>query len=133
MVATIIGLIGVAGFIGLALWMQSAWFGVLAVFMLMNCWTGLRHAQALTRLAKLPRRDGYACPWCKSAPPVGNFWVCGKCRQPFDTFQTQAVCPQCATRFAVTKCLDCGRLHPMSEWIAPTPLVPAGINSPIVP
>ncbi|HEX4921220.1 MAG TPA: hypothetical protein VFV92_10830, partial [Candidatus Bathyarchaeia archaeon] len=66
------------------------------------------------------------CPWCKAAPPVGNFWVCGKCKNPFDTFQTQAVCPYCATQFPVTKCLDCGELHPMREWIAPfvtTPLL----------
>jgi Zn-dependent protease len=119
MVATIIGFLGVAGFIVLAVWMHSVWFGVLSVFMLMNCWSGLRQAQALSRLAKLPRRDGFACPRCKTAPPVGDFWKCGQCRQPFDTFQTQAVCPHCATQFAVTKCLDCGGPYPMSEWIVP--------------
>ena len=117
MVATILGFLGVAGFIGLALWMHSVWFGVLSVFMLMNCWGGLRHAQALSRFAKLPRREGFACPRCKTAPPLGDFWKCGRCRQPFDTFQTRAVCPHCAAQFAVTKCLDCGGLHPMSEWM----------------
>jgi Zn-dependent protease len=124
MAATIIGFIGVAGFILLAFWIHSVWFGVLALFMLLNCWGGLRHAQALSRLAKLPRRDGFACPWCKAAPPVGNFWVCGKCKNPFDTFQTQAVCPYCATQFPVTKCLDCGGLYPMREWIAPAVVAP---------
>jgi Zn-dependent protease len=119
MVATIIGLAGVAGFIILALWAQSLWFGVLSVFMLMNCWTGLRQAQALSRLAKLPRHDGFACPRCKAAPPVGRFWMCGQCRMSFDTFQTQAVCPHCAAQFAVTKCLDCGGLHPLGEWTVP--------------
>ena len=119
MAAAIIGLVGVAGFIILAIWMQSIWFGVLSVFILMNCWTGLRQAQALSRLAKLPRHDGFACPWCKAAPPVGNYWKCGQCGQPFDTFRTQAVCPQCAAQFAATKCLDCGRAHPMSEWMVP--------------
>jgi len=119
MVATILGLLGVAGFIGLAFWRQSVWLGVIAVFMLMNCWGGLRHAQALLRFAKLPRRDGFACPACKSPPPFGDFWKCGKCGQAFDTFQTHAVCPHCATQFAVTKCLDCGAVHPISEWIVP--------------
>src|SRR6267143_1086053 len=38
-VATILGFLGVAGFIILALRMHSAWFGVLSVFMLMNCWS----------------------------------------------------------------------------------------------
>jgi Zn-dependent protease len=118
MVATIIGFLGVAGFIILALWMRSLWYGVLSVFMLMNCWSGLRQAQALSRLAKLPRRDGFACPRCKTAPPLGEFWKCGQCGQPFDTFQARAVCPHCAAQFAVTKCLDCGAPHAMSEWVA---------------
>ena len=117
MVATILGFVGVAGLIGLALWMQSVWFGILAVFILMNCWSGLQHARALLRLDKLPRRDGFACPWCKAAPPMGDFWKCGQCGQQFDTFQTQGVCPHCSTRFAVTHCLDCGRPHPISEWM----------------
>jgi len=117
MVATVLGFVGVAGFIALALWRQSVWFGVLAVFMLMNCWGGLRHAQALLRLAKLPRRDEFACPRCKTAPPVGDFWKCGRCGQPFDTFQTGGVCPHCSAQFAVTKCLDCGAEQPMSEWM----------------
>jgi Zn-dependent protease len=119
MVAAILGLVGVAGFIGLAFWMQSVWYGAIAVFMLMNCWGGLRHAQALLRFAKLPRREGFVCPACKTKPPLGDFWKCGRCGQPFDTFQTQAVCPHCATQFAVTKCLDCGAVHPLSEWFAP--------------
>jgi len=117
MVATVLGLIGVAGFIGLALWQQSVWLGAIAVFMLMNCWGGLQHARALLRLSKLPRRDGFACPTCKTAPPIGDYWTCGKCGQPFDTFQSHAVCPHCSTQFAQTKCLDCGRLNPMNDWM----------------
>jgi Zn-dependent protease len=119
MVATILGFIGVAGFIMLALWAHSVWFAVLAGFMLLNCWGGLRHAQALSRLGKLPRREGFACPRCKAAPPVGELWKCGQCGQPFDTFLTQAVCPYCAAQYPVTGCLDCGELYPMSEWAAP--------------
>jgi Zn-dependent protease len=119
MVATVIGFAGVAGLLLLAAWMQSLWFGVLAVFILMNCWGGLRQATALSRLAKLPRHDGFACPSCKAAPLVGAFWVCRQCREPFDTFQTRAVCPHCAAQFPVTKCVECGSLHPMSEWIVP--------------
>ncbi len=117
MVATILGLIGVVGFIGLAFWWQSPWVGVLAVFMLLNCWSGLQHARALLQMAKLPRRDGFSCPTCNTAPPVGEFWKCGKCGQAFDTFQNHAACPHCGTQYAQTKCLDCGRLHPMHEWM----------------
>ncbi len=117
MAATIVGFVGVAGLIILAVWMQSVWFGILSAFILMNCWRGLRQAQALSRLEKLPRHDGFACPSCKAAPPVGAFWMCGKCGNAFDTFQTKAVCPHCAAQFSVTKCMDCGGLRPMSEWI----------------
>lgn len=119
MVATVIGFVGIAGFIVFAVWNQSLWYGVMAVFLLMNCWSGLQHARALSRLAKLPRRDGFACPRCNTAPPVGNFWKCGQCGQPFDTFQNQGTCPHCGTQFAATRCLDCGALLPLSEWIAP--------------
>src|SRR2546429_920615 len=120
MVATILGFIGVAGFIGLAFWRHSPWLGVIAVFMLMNCWSGLKNGQALLRFAKLPRRDGFACSACETKPPIGDFWKCGRCGQPFDTFRTRAACPHCATQFAVTKCLDCGAVHPMTEWVVPT-------------
>lgn len=117
MVATIFGLIGVAGFIGLAFWQQDLWLGAIAIFMLMNCWSGLQQARALLRFSKVPRRDGFACPTCAAAPPLGEYWRCGKCGQPFDTFQSQAVCPHCSTQYGQTKCLDCGRLNPMNNWM----------------
>lgn len=118
MVATVIGLIGAAGLIVFAIWTQSVWSGAIAVFMLMNCWSGLRHALALSRFAKLPRYAGYACPSCKTSPPIGEFWKCGKCGREFDTFQTHGVCPQCGTQFPITKCIDCGEADPISEWEA---------------
>jgi Zn-dependent protease len=124
MVAAILGLAGAAGFVIIALWMHSVWLGVLSVFILMNCWNGLQQAKALSRLAKLPRREWFSCPRCKTAPPVGDFWKCGQCGQAFDTFQTQAVCPHCGAQFAVTKCMDCGGLNAMGEWAVPY-LVPS--------
>ena len=102
----------------LALRIQSVWLGVLSVFVLTNCWSGFQQARALSRLAKLPRREGFACPWCKASPPLGNFWKCSQCEQAFDTFQTQAACPHCATRYPVTGCLDCRKAYPMNEWAA---------------
>src|SRR2546429_9342637 len=51
MVAAGLGLIGAAGFIVFAFWMRSPWDGAMAIFMLMNCWGGLRHALALSRFA----------------------------------------------------------------------------------
>ncbi len=117
--ATALGFVGVIGFVGLAIWMQSIWFGVLAVFMLMNCWRGLQSGRALARLAKLPRREGYSCPRCHTAPPLGDLWKCAQCAQLFDTFSTQAVCPYCGARYATTGCLDCGAQFPVREWVVP--------------
>ena len=126
MVTTVLGFFGIAAFIGLAIWSQSGWLAVLAVFMLLNCWAGLKHARALLKIAQISRRDGFACPRCKSAPPIGNLWKCSQCQTSFDTFQTGAMCPACGTRFPVTKCIDCGAVHPLNQW-ALARLVPAGL------
>jgi Zn-dependent protease len=123
MAASVAGFLGAIGFIFLAWRAQSVWLGFIAIYLLMNCWGGWQHARALWQLEKLPRREGYACPRCNTAPPIGDVWQCGQCRHAFDTFQSQAVCPNCHTRFATTHCLTCGRQSPMSEWTSPV-LVP---------
>ena len=125
LVATILGLLGVVGGIGLAIYSRDAWLGIIAFYMLMNSWGGLKHAQDLLKMAKLPRRDGFQCPSCNTAPPVGEYWKCSNCGQAFDTFQTGAVCPSCRTQFPATRCLDCGHLHPMHEWMSRTLVAPS--------
>lgn len=122
MVTTLIGFVGVAGLIALAVWMRSAWFGILSVFILLNCWGGLLQARALARAASAPRRDGFACPVCHAAAPLGEFWLCGKCRRPFDLFATQAACPHCGEQFGVARCSECGTMRPVNEWLLPPPL-----------
>ena len=121
MIATIIGFIGVAGLIGLALLNHSLWIGILSVFILLNCWRGWVVARALMQLAKAPRHDGFACPLCDEAPPQGPYWRCGKCGAAFDTFETAATCPQCREQFVVTRCAACGQSSPMSNWILAPP------------
>jgi Zn-dependent protease len=117
--ASVIGFIGVAALIGLAIFLQSVWIGIMSAFILINCWGGLKQARALARIAKLPRREGFACPSCCTAPPLGELWRCGKCAQAFDTFATQAICPHCGTQFNATQCLDCGTSRPIAEWAVP--------------
>jgi len=116
MVATVVGLLGVVGLILLAALSQSLWLGVIAVFILLNCWRGLRHALHLTRLARVPRRAGFACPQCQSGPPTGAVWMCGHCHNPFDIFETGGVCPHCQAAFLTTRCLDCGANAPLEAW-----------------
>jgi Zn-dependent protease len=115
-VASLVGFAGVAGLIVLALLLQSVWIGIIAVFVALNCWRGFQSARILSRLDRLPRRTGLACPSCRAAPPVGAFWVCGQCRNAFDIFESGAVCSNCRALFAASRCVDCGRLSPMQEW-----------------
>lgn len=124
LVATILGFVGVIGFVGLAFWVRDVWFAAIAVFMLLNCWSGLQHARALLKVAKIPRREGFACPRCHSAPPLGEFWKCRQCGTSFDTFQTGAACPGCSARYDVTTCLDCHESRPIMEW-ATSAIAPA--------
>jgi len=124
MVATVLGFIGVAGFLLLAFWVHSLWYGVMAIFMLLNCWGGLKHALELSRIAKLSRREGFACPRCAAAPPAGEHWKCSHCEQAFDTFVTGATCPYCSARYSVTRCLDCGAASSIAQWAAPAQIIP---------
>jgi Zn-dependent protease/predicted RNA-binding Zn-ribbon protein involved in translation (DUF1610 family) len=126
MVTTIIGFIGVAALIGLAILGREVWFGIICVFILLNCWSGLMQARVLARVAKLPRHEGFTCPSCRQAPIIGPLWRCDKCQQQFDTFATRAVCPHCGAQFPVTRCPECGSAHSLSEWVAaaPTPAPP---------
>jgi Zn-dependent protease len=121
MAAVVVGFVGVAGLLALALWSQSLWFGILAAFILMNCWRGLQQARVLAKLAAMPRHQDFACPSCKAAPPQGAFWKCSQCGTAFDTFLTHATCPKCGNRFDVTRCVDCGQLNPIDAWAVGAP------------
>ena len=118
-VTTIIGFFGVAVLILLAILARDLWLGVIGVFILLNCWSGLKAARIMSRMEEAPRRAGFECPSCKAAPLVGAFWGCGKCRKAFDTFETHAICPHCNTQYNVTRCLDCGTMNPLDAWTAP--------------
>lgn len=124
MVATIIGFVGVAGLLVIALLRGSAWMGILCVFIAMSCWRGFQRARAMLRVERLPRHSGYACPSCRVPPPVGAFWLCANCYQPFDTFASQGFCPRCAARYEMTQCMNCGMSRSIDEWITGPALPP---------
>lgn len=116
-IASIVGFVGIAGFVALALWLQSIWLGILCVFILMNCWNGFKQAQSLMRIANAPRHHGFVCPLCRTVPPQGEFWLCGQCRKPFDTFATQGSCPHCQAQYGVAACPECGSQRPFMDWL----------------
>ena len=125
LIATVLGFIGIAGLISFAIWERDYWLGLITVFILLNCWGGLMQARALLRVARAPRRPGFSCPNCRTAPPQGAFWMCGKCRTSFDTFAAHGLCPNCGVQYTSTSCPECGVMRPLSEWMmsdAPPPL-----------
>ncbi len=116
MAATVVGFLGGAGLVGLAVWLQSIWIGIISLFLLSYCWRSFQQAQALLKVEHLPRRPEFACPVCRSSPPVGNYWRCKQCGQAFDPFATGATCPHCGTVHAVTACPDCGDARALRSW-----------------
>lgn len=136
MVASVLGLIGVVGSMVAIFWIAKAsgtrasiWFIVLGIFILMNCWRGFMQARALLRLDKAPRHDEMRCPNCASSPVKGDFWVCGKCENAFDIFDTHGTCPKCGAQFATAGCMECGKQFPIQEWMAPR-VLPPKLNRP---
>jgi Zn-dependent protease len=115
-VATILGFIGIIGYLYLALQMRSTWLVIMSIYLVVNCWSSFKYAQGLMKIDKLPRRGGFACPSCRKAPAIGNYWRCGQCQQGFDTFESGGKCPHCGAAYPLTVCLDCHRTYPMSEW-----------------
>jgi Zn-dependent protease len=120
MVTALVGFIGVAALLGLALLLQSVWIGILAVFILFNCWQGLTQARLLSKAEQIPRHSAFRCPECGESPFRAPLWKCSQCGVPFDTFEHCAACPACGARFEVTACPQCGRGNPLSKWIPST-------------
>lgn len=114
--ATVLGFVGAAGLVLLALRWRDTWGILIAGYMLMVCWGGMKGAWALMKLEKAPRRESFSCPACGSKPPVGAYWRCSDCRGLFDTFSTKSVCPHCHVQHFETVCVDCRAQSPMSNW-----------------
>jgi Zn-dependent protease len=117
-VATIIGLAGGVGLVGLAIYWESLWTGILAAFLLMQCWSSFKMVPPLLALERLPRRSGYKCPSCHTAPPSGALWACPSCHNAVDAFASNGTCPHCSAQFNVMMCPDCQTAHPFRKWDA---------------
>jgi Zn-dependent protease len=114
LVASAIGLVTVILLLVFAI--RDAWLAIMAVFVLFNCWRGLQQARILAQVAAAPRRAGLACPHCKNPPPMGGYWLCGRCRAAFDIFATRGVCPNCGTIFNDARCMECGEMSPLRAY-----------------
>src|SRR5205814_968401 len=95
MVVTVIGF-GL-GLIALTLTIafQQWWLCLVALFVVFSSIMGFRNARFLLEMTQAPRREGAACPSCREAPPVGEFWRCGSCMGQIDVFEWGGICPDC--------------------------------------
>jgi Zn-dependent protease len=118
-VATALGLVGIAGLFVYALRNGSTWMGIMAFFLVLNCWAGLKHSLHLMKLAKLPHRAGYKCPSCQAPPPEGRFWTCPDCRTIIDLFESQGACSYCGKVPDEIACVECTHSNPIHDWVVP--------------
>lgn len=120
-IASIAGFVGVAGLLGLAVWLKSIWIGLMVLFLGQQCVSGYRQARAMLQLLQLTRNRDYRCPSCGSSPPAMPIWSCGQCGQRFDVFAARGVCPHCHQGSAqpVVPCVDCGTAHGLEQWGSP--------------
>lgn len=70
-VATILGFVGAAGLIGLALWMRSTWSLLIAAYILLNCWGGFKECTGHDPAGETAAPRGFCLPKLRH-PPSGR-------------------------------------------------------------
>jgi Zn-dependent protease len=113
---SLIGMAGAVGLAALAVMLQSLWFAVLAAFIAVRAFAGLRMARVLAQALAGPRHSGFACPGCRTPPLAGNYWGCDQCGSRFDTFACSGTCPKCGRTFPEAGCPECHRRYPFPMW-----------------
>jgi Zn-dependent protease len=116
MIAASFGFFGVAALIVIAAVLHSWWLVIMCLLVVVYCWSGLQRARALSRLASAPHHLGLACPACRQAPPLGPFWICGRCHTGYDVFACLGLCPNCGADSGVVPCLACGAANPVQAF-----------------
>lgn len=117
-VATVLGFVGIAALLVLAIWQMSLWMGLMLLFLGQQCLIGYRQSHALRALEQMPRHPEFTCPSCGEHPPAAAIWQCGACGHRFDAFATRGICPHCNTAVSrpTFSCLHCGASNPLDRW-----------------
>jgi Zn-dependent protease len=116
-IAAAIGLVAGAAGVVLAAYTGEIWFVILAGFVGLQSWHGLKAARAMSAALAVPRYAGVRCPRCHEPPPIGAFWRC-PCGAAFDAFEHQMVCPRCRRTVDRTICAYCGEPSSPIAWYA---------------
>ncbi len=115
MIAGWIGALAGAAFLVAMLLLGEMLPAVMAIFLMMQAWGGVRTGKFLRRMEALPRRPGTHCPICGEAPVLGKYWLCEQCRQPLDMFENHGICPSCGHLAEGAACPHCGRTSPLND------------------
>jgi Zn-dependent protease len=118
-IAAGVGVAAGAGLGVLALAAGAWWLAVTMGFLVLGALGGVSQARLITRLEKVERRPGLACPNCGAAPPVGPFWRCARCLGQFDLFDPVAGCPKGGAHATDGACPGCGRPLAPADWVPP--------------
>ncbi|MFT4974251.1 MAG: Zn-dependent protease [Myxococcota bacterium] len=115
-IAAGLGLVtSIVGGLAAAIWMQSLWIGLIALYAASQSWQGLRSARASRELRVMPRHTTLHCPSCRESPLAGPHWICPE-EHAFDIFLADGACPQCAAPAPATRCIFCGSVHPVAAY-----------------
>lgn len=109
-----LGTVAGAGLLALTFFLQLGIFpAIMAFFLMMQAWNGVRMGQVIRRFEALPRREGLRCPICGQAPVLGRVWPCEHCQHPMDVFENDGLCPHCGHQAQRAICVHCGRTSPL--------------------
>jgi Zn-dependent protease len=119
MIASIIGLIGAAGGLALAVYIGDIWLIVIALFAATQSFGAFKRSRLMAAREQPTIRGNARCPACGAAPPVGPYWGC-TCGKSFDVFENRGTCPNCGGAFAVVPCPHCRQSSAPFAWFTPT-------------
>jgi uncharacterized protein (TIGR03067 family) len=117
LMASLIGLLTAFGLLAFAISQRSMFEGVIAALGLLFSVVTFQGARTYGRMQRAPRREDSACPSCRTAPPIGDFWVCPRCVKLFDVFASDGNCPNCSTPVPTVTCAECSRTRPYTDWL----------------
>jgi Zn-dependent protease len=94
MIASVMGIVCTALVVItlLAFRIYDVWLLVIALFAIMQSWSGVQQARQLSALLALPRHEHLHCPSCGQSPPAVPMWGC-RCGNGVDVFASGGVCP----------------------------------------
>ncbi|MDZ4782689.1 MAG: site-2 protease family protein [Planctomycetia bacterium] len=110
-----VGALAGAAMIVIALLFGDMFLAVIAGFLMLQAWNGVRTGTMLRKLEALPRREGVHCPSCGERPVLGKVWPCERCQRPIDIFENDGVCGHCGHPAEKAICTQCGRTSPLDH------------------